>query len=106
MLVKPKCESCSKDEYDPSFLVLKAAEEQMGPRMCYQASFQHYAGKCSTTIWSGGGPFVALANFHGVNTPNHDGFQATSLTPFVWSRETQRHTLSKAFTLHGDNRDK
>ena len=80
-------------------------KSRWGPA-CYQASLQHYAGKCSTTIWSWGGPFAALANFHGVNTPNHDGFQATSLTPFVWSRETQRRTLSEAFALHGDNRDK
>ena len=106
MLVKPKCESRSKDDYNPSFLVLRVPEEQMGPRMCYQASFQHYAGKCSTTIWGGVAPFAALANFHGVNTPNHDGFQATSLTPYVWSRETQRPTLSKAFTLHRESRDK
>ena len=45
MLVKPKCESCSKDDYNLSFLVLGVPEEQMGPHMCYQASFQHYAAK-------------------------------------------------------------
>ena len=80
--------------YNLSFLLLGVPEEQMGPCMHYQASFQHHARKCLTTVLGGGVIFAAFANFHGVNTPNHGGFQATSVTHSVWSGETHRHTLS------------